>query len=142
MEGSGLISGELTPPVGRGPARKVYKLTPKGDSAINSAVLGILRSPQRKYSNFLLAMDNLMRIQGSQAVTALNENKSELAKLLNAFSKLIEHHPMKDNFYITEFFGFITHQLESELDWLEGFIDRYQSHIRNVNSITEQESNE
>jgi len=142
MEGSGFITGEITPPVGRGPARKIYTITEKGGTALNSAVLEILKLPERRHSNFLLALDNLMRLPGDQALSALTENKTYLEGFLTEISKMIDQHPMKDDFFISSFFSFITSQLESELNWLSDFINKYQSHIRNVNKRLEKESNE
>ena len=74
LEAAGWLSAQLQPPEGRGPARKVYQLTPAGKKAWQDAALENLAEPERKFSSFLLGLDNLCALPPKEVQQAIRKN--------------------------------------------------------------------
>ena len=132
LEKKGLLKGKITPPEGRGPARKVYQLTEKGKFAWQKSVLSHLANPDRKYSSFLLALDNLAQIPKEDALFALKKYLNDQIEINAYLSSSFSDHPMKDDFYIQAFFSYILEQQKSEIDWLRSFIEIFEKHTSGV----------
>ena len=129
MEKKKWLSAKLTPSEGRGPARKVYALTEKGKELWRSSVLNILEKPDIQYSNFLLALDNLFSLPVDVAITALKKNMAFQQQMQKEFTRLIQNHPKKDDFYISAFFDYMINHFKCEIRWLNNFISKYESHF-------------
>jgi len=119
LEGSGWLSAEMHPPEGRGPARKVYQLTPAGKKAWQQAALHNLAKPERKYSSFLLGLDNLGALPLEGALAAVQNYLTDQQSIYDQLNLAVENHPLKDDFYIGIFFDYLLTQLASEIKWLE-----------------------
>jgi DNA-binding PadR family transcriptional regulator len=132
LEKSGLIVGELQPPEGRGPARKVYHLTQEGEEAWQGASLLTLAQPKRTYSSFLLGLDNLCALPPNEAQEAIAENLSHHQSVHEQLKQGVENHPQKDDFFIGIFFDYLLNQLETEITWLGGLTKKLEEHYKNV----------
>ena len=73
LEKDGLIEARTEKAAGRGPARKVYHITPVGREAVRTAILEALSVPQIRQSSFLLAVGNLPAVPPTEAVAALGQ---------------------------------------------------------------------
>jgi DNA-binding PadR family transcriptional regulator len=99
LEGDGWLEGEMQPPEGRGPARKVYHLTPSGRETWQQAALACLSHPERKYSPFLLGLDNLSVLPPDQAVQAIQTYLEYQQMVYDSLSQGIANHPLKEARY-------------------------------------------
>jgi DNA-binding PadR family transcriptional regulator len=133
LEKSGLISGELQPPEGRGPARKVYHLTGAGQEAWQEASLLALAQPKRTYSSFLLGLDNLCELPPNEAQEAITENLSHHQTVYHQLKQAVDNHQQRDDFFIGVFFDYLLNQLENEIAWLGELTEKLEEHYRSNN---------
>ena len=134
LEKAGWLSVELRPAEGRGPAKKVYHLTEEGRRAWQQGALQHLATPERRYSSFLLGLDNLSALPPDEARQAISENLAHHKKVRQHLNQGVEQHPLKDDFFISIFFDYILNQMSSEIEWLENLSTRLQTHYRQTNS--------
>ena len=132
LEESGWLAGQIQPPEGRGPARKVYHLTPAGKKVWQQAALDNLAKPDRKYSSFLLGLDNLGELPLNKAQDAVHINLADQQSIYQQLSLAFENHPLKDDFFIGNFFDYILNQLAAEIKWLQDFSERLETHYQSV----------
>ncbi len=128
LEKSGWLSGQTQPPEGRGPARKVYHITPAGKAIWQEAMLQNLAQPERKYSSFLLGLDGLDSLPAEEVMQALTTNLSAQQSTYQQFREAVDAHPQKDDFFIGIFFDYLLNQLESEIAWLQRLHKRLEAH--------------
>ncbi len=128
LEQSGLLDGQMQPPEGRGPARKVYHLTRRGDEAWLQASLEALAHPKRTYSPFLVGLDNLCVLPHDQAVQAITTYLNDQQHIYNGLSAAVKHHPLKGDFYIQVFFDYLLTQLKAEISWLRALLTKLDDH--------------
>ncbi|MGD8457686.1 MAG: PadR family transcriptional regulator [Anaerolineales bacterium] len=129
LEESGWLAGAMQPPEGRGPARKVYTLTPTGEKVWQDAALLNLAKPDRKYSSFLLGLDNLCALPPEEALGAIHTYLTDQQTVYEQLSLTVETHPMRDDFYIDVFFDYLLNQLAAEIEWLKKLIVRLEAQI-------------
>lgn len=132
LEEASLLSGQLQPPEGRGPARKVYHLTPAGEKAWQEAALQNLAEPERKYSSFLLGLDNLGALPPTEVQQAININLTNHQSVYQQLSLAVENHPSREDFFISIFFDYLLSQLSAEIKWLQDLSERLETHYRSV----------
>ena len=132
LEQSGWISGKLNPPEGRGPARKVYQLTPTGKEVWQQAALFNLAEPERKYSSFLLGLDNLSVLPSREVLNSIKINLTNQQTIYKQLSQAVQEHPMRDDFYISIFFDYLLNQLAVEIRWLKELIGKLEKHDHKV----------
>jgi hypothetical protein len=128
-----LISGELHPPEGRGPARKVYLLTQEGEKVWQQASLLTLAQPKRTYSSFLLGLDNLCALPPQEAQEAIAENLAHHQSVYHQLNQGVENHPRRNDFFIGIFFDYLLNQLETEIAWLGELTKKLDEHYRSEN---------
>jgi DNA-binding PadR family transcriptional regulator len=133
MEGAGWLTSQMQPPEGRGPARKVYHLTPEGEHVWQQAALLTLTKPERKYSSFLLGLDSLSALPPEDVKDALSKNLNDLQAIYGQISQAVEKHPLRDDFFIGIFFDYLLNQLENEIKWMQDIIQRLHTHYQSVN---------
>lgn len=134
LEKSGLISGQLQPPEGRGPARKVYHLTPDGEKTWKQSALNTLAQPKRTYSSFLLGLDNLCSLPPIEAQQAIAENLANQESVFQQLKQAVEMHPQKDDFFIDIFFDYLLIQLETEISWLQELSEKLEEYYQSTNN--------
>jgi len=132
LEESGWLDGQMQPPEGRGPARKVYHLTSAGKKVWQQAALDNLAKPVRKYSSFLLGLDNLSELPPDEALGAVHINLTDQQSIYQQLSLAYENHPLREDFFISNFFDYILNQLAADIKWLQDFSERLETHYQSV----------
>ena len=130
LEADGWLSAQLESAEGRGPARKVYHLTPAGKTAWQEAALHSLAAPERQNSSFLLGLDNLSTLPPEEVQQAIQTNLTNHQSVYQELNLSIANHPLREDFFISIFFDYLLSQLAAEIKWLEGLckrLDEYYS---------------
>ena len=131
LEKEGMIESQLHQPDGRGPARKVYSITPGGEAAHIEGVLEILSAPRSGISPFLLGLSNLPFIPLQQLLSALNSYAVQLeGRLKHLREKAEEQRPLTP--YVEAMFDYSQTLIAAELNWIRKFI--HQVEIERVKS--------
>jgi DNA-binding PadR family transcriptional regulator len=115
-----LISGK------RGPARKVYTLTPSGWAIYRTAVRQRLAFPRPRTADFALALANLPAVSPGEAREAIETQRAALAeRLLAVRGKNIQDRKSAGNLppHVEALFSYSEAQMAAELDWLALFLD-------------------
>jgi DNA-binding PadR family transcriptional regulator len=79
LESAGLASSLAALAEGKGPARKVYTITPAGKAALLAAIEDALSNPRRTYTPLQIGLANLPSLPPDQARAALQSYHSQLA---------------------------------------------------------------
>jgi DNA-binding PadR family transcriptional regulator len=120
LEEEGLVEGQLQRSEGRGPARKVYKITQKGWRAQVEATLQALSTPQRGAVPFLLGLSNLPIVPRERAVGALDEYIQQLEdKRGQLVQRVEEQRPLPR--FVEAMFDYSLTLIEAELNWMQTF---------------------
>jgi DNA-binding PadR family transcriptional regulator len=128
LEQQGLIEGELQE-VERGPARKVYHITPAGGEALRVAVRAALSEPQPCYPPLQLGLANLPCIPIGEAIMALHQYRAALsARLDHIRSRWKSQHPLP--YFVDAMFQHSTALIEAELSWIDDFIRNMNGEAR------------
>jgi DNA-binding PadR family transcriptional regulator len=115
----GRIEGRLEE-AKRGPARRVYHITPGGQQAFYTAVLDVLSVPRHHHSPLQLGLANLPSIPHRDAITALGKYHDALAaRLADVQEKQRHQQPLP--FFVDAMFEHSTTMIRAELEWLERF---------------------
>ena len=138
LEGEGLIQGRREDSKGRGPGRKVYRLTPTGQAAWREAALAALANPERVYSAFQLGLANLPTIPASEAIRALDNYGEQLRNRLDHIRERREQTGEDLPFHAAAMFDLSMTLIEAELRWVQGFA-RSLSEPRPTRSSDEQD---
>jgi DNA-binding PadR family transcriptional regulator len=126
LEKAGLIESHLETVEGRGPARKVYQVTPQGRDAHAEVTLEALSEPKPCFTPFLLGVSNLPTIPRNQAVTALYQFRDALEKRrVHVIARAQEQHPLPD--HVAAMFAYSQAMLIAELAWIEKFISQLEA---------------
>jgi DNA-binding PadR family transcriptional regulator len=124
LERDGLIESRLEE-AQRGPARKVYHLTPAGGQALQRGILEALSVPQRGYPSVLLGLSSLPAVPTPQAVDALQKYHAVLverqAQLQQRWSS---QQPLP--YFVDALFTYSMALLETEIRWIGDFITRLE----------------
>ena len=125
LEREGLIEGQLEQ-AERGPARKVYHVTPAGRGALHAGVLDALSTPRRCYPSLQLGLANLPGIPPAEAVAALGRYRDALADRLEQIGANRERQqPLP--YFVEAMFEHSLALIQAELAWVQGFIEQMQS---------------
>jgi len=122
LEKAGLIEGHLEE-AGRGPARRVYRVTPAGAEARRVALLAALSQPQRCYPPLQLGLAGLPALGPAEAVAALEQYRTaSAARLAHIQERRRQQQPRP--FFVDAMFDQSASLLEAELAWVERLIAR------------------
>jgi DNA-binding PadR family transcriptional regulator len=130
LEESGWLAGQMQPPEGRGPARKVYHLTPTGKKVWQQAALHTLEKPERKNSSFLLGLDNLNALPPKEVLQAVHTNLINQQSIYQQLTSAVDNHPLREDFFIGIFFDYMLNQLAAEIKWLQDLSKRLDTHYQ------------
>jgi DNA-binding PadR family transcriptional regulator len=120
LERGGLVVGQLQE-AERGPARKVYRLTPDGREALRAGVLDALSVPRRCYPPLQLGLANLPGIPPAEALAALRQYRDGLAaRLEHVQARRESQRPLP--YFVDAMFDHSVTMIEAELDWINQFI--------------------
>jgi DNA-binding PadR family transcriptional regulator len=124
LERDGLIESRLEE-AQRGPARKVYHLTPAGGEALQRGIVEALSVPQRCYPSVMLGLSSLPAVPIPQAVDALRKYHAALverqALLQDRWSS---QQPLR--YFVDALFTYSLALLETEIQWIGDFITRLE----------------
>lgn len=129
LERAGTISSQMEAAIGKGPARKVYKLTESGRLVWQESVLVSLSHPEPCHSPIQIGLSNLPLIPKNGAIEALTVYLSELRatqleltdRQLNGSSAL--------PYQVNAMFGLSLALIEAEIVWLENFLQALSSQL-------------
>ncbi len=124
LERDGLIAGRLEE-AQRGPARKVYHLTPAGGEALQRGILEALSVPQRGYPSILLGVASLPAVSVPQAVDALKRYRSTLIQQQTQLQKKWQsQQPLP--YFVDATFTYGLALVEAEINWVDNVITRLE----------------
>ncbi len=121
LEREGLVKGCLTTARGRGPARKVYRITAAGLKAFRSGVLQALSLPIRSYPPLQLGLACLPGIAPERALAALRQRRDALAANMAQLRESWQaQRPLP--YFVDAMFDHSVSMIQAELHWVERFI--------------------
>jgi len=134
LEGQELIQGRTEPPKGKGPGRKVYRITPVGRRAWRRAALDALANPERTYSPFQMGLANLPLIPAQKAIHALREYGQRLRDRRKQVRNRLDGAADDLPFHAAAMFDLSLTMIEAELSWVQGFASTLAApnHVRNA----------
>jgi len=124
LEGDGLIEGQLEE-AGRGPARKVYRLTPAGGEALQAGLLDALAVPRRSYPSLLLGLASLPAVRPAEARAALRQYAEALtARWQQLEDRRASQAPLP--FFVEALFDYSAAMIQAEISWVERFVEQIE----------------
>ena len=118
LEKNGYIESQLCPPAGRGPARRVFRITPEGRAALTAATRSTLAEPQPTYSALSLGLANLPLLPREEALDALNTYRESLVQhRLHVLARAEVQGPLP--LHVELVFDYGLTLLTAEIDWIE-----------------------
>lgn len=126
LERSGLIEGHMEMSRGQGPARKVYRLTPKGHEEWRQATIDALSSPVPYYSPFRIGLSNLPGISPAEALSSLRRYTEALSGRLEGVQRAWDNQRTRLPYHVDALFDISVTLLEAELDWVRSFTLQFE----------------
>jgi DNA-binding PadR family transcriptional regulator len=124
LERDGLIGGRLEE-AQRGPARKVYHLTPAGGEALQRGVLEALSVPQHCYPSVMLGLGSLPAVPVPQAVDALRKYHATLMERQTQLQETWSgQQPLP--YFVDAIFTYSLTLLEAEIKWVGDLITQLE----------------
>ncbi len=125
LENEGLIESRLEEGR-RGPARKVYAITPAGQEQLRAAIVEALTTPRRCYTPLLLGIANLPTIPAAEAVAALRQYVAALdERLAHIRARWETQKPLP--YFVEALFTYSIALIQTERDWVETFIAQVEA---------------
>lgn len=121
LEKAGLIEGELQQVEGKGPARKVYQITPSGREAHAEGAYEALSTPRGGSVPILLGLSNFPSLDSVQAADSLQSYRQQLTEQQQHLIERIETQPDAP-FFVRAMFDYSLTLILAELMWLDAFI--------------------
>lgn len=126
LEDKGLVSAELAPAEGRGPARKVFSATEQGRSVWAQQSLEILYTPAHQPTPFLLGLAALPAFPPAEVLAALESRRAQMQERLDSMLASAERQqPLPP--HVAAMFDYSRTLLEAEIGWLADFIAAQKS---------------
>ena len=126
LEKDGMIESHLQQPEGRGPARKVYRITQLGRQAQIDGTLAALSTPQSGSTPFLLGLSNYPALPKEQVLSALYSYAARLDESLNHMQQRAEkQRPLPP--FVEAMFNYSQVLAEAELKWIRIFIQEVEA---------------
>ena len=124
LEGGRLIESSLEE-AERGPARKVYHITPAGREAWYSALITSLSEPVPCRSRLLLGISSLPAVSPSEAMTALRQYRDALGtRLEGLLHKWQQQRPLP--LFVDALFDHSATMIQAESDWVAKFMGQME----------------
>ncbi len=122
LEEKGLLESRLQNAEGRGPARKIYQVTPQGQSEWYSQSLETLRQPARQPVPFLMGLSVFPALAVEDRVAAIDEYINSLEDRLEQMQSSAEkQRPIPP--HVEAMFDYSQTLLTAEIDWLKSFLN-------------------
>ena len=127
LQEKGLVSGQLEKASGRGPARKVFRVTAEGRQVWYQETLKTLTIPERSPTPILLGISALPAFPPDQAIQALTEYLGKLYHRRDQVKANWERQSLEPlPYFVDAMFDYSITLIDAEIDWLTGFIQRVQ----------------
>jgi DNA-binding PadR family transcriptional regulator len=126
LEKAGLIEGHMELPQGQGPARKVYRLTPKGHGAWREATIEALSTPIPYYSPFRIGLSNLPGISTTEALDSLRQYREALSIRTEQVRERWTSQQSRLPYHADALFDLGITLLDAELSWVSSFIHQLE----------------
>lgn len=130
-----MVSSELRSE-GRGPARKLYRLTEAGRGVLQTAVSDLLRRPRSLGAGFELGLANLHVLKPAQAYQVLTHHRKDLQEQYLAVKQAWERHKQEANDSTRDHIrALYTHSLtmmEADIAWLKDFLEDWRTRYPGV----------
>jgi DNA-binding PadR family transcriptional regulator len=126
LEKRGLLEGKSESAAGRGPARKVYRLTPAGSEAFRKAMIEILSSPIPPYSTFLLGLSRLQEIPMEDALNSLRQYRQKMIARAEHLRARWSINEARAPFNVNALFDLSMTLIDAELSWVTDFIHQLE----------------
>jgi DNA-binding PadR family transcriptional regulator len=133
LEKKGFVQGQLEEPIGKGPARKVYHITPTGLEAYHKATLETLSTPIPPYSAFLLGLSNLQSIPTEEALAALHEYRRKMSERAENLRSRWTATETRLPFEVNALFDYSMTLIDAELSWVTDFIHQLEGRKKKKN---------
>lgn len=117
------VEGQMEAPAGKGPARKVFRLTPSGHQALREGTLAALTAPSPPDDAFSLALGNLPGIPNNDALEALRAYRVALSEQIQELRSRRESAQSRLPYHLDASFDRRIQLLEAEFNWVTNFID-------------------
>jgi DNA-binding PadR family transcriptional regulator len=125
LETEGLIESRLEE-AGRGPARKVYAVTPAGREQLQAAIVEALTTPQQCYTPLLLGIANLPAVPPTEAAAALRQYVAALdERLAHVRARWEAQKPLP--YFVEAMFAYSITLAQTERDWIAQFITQVEA---------------
>ena len=125
LEKADLVESDLVPVLGRGKARRVYRITESGRESLLASTLEALSCPQQTFPAVLLGIANLPILNGNQAQNALVSYLVEVeARLAHVTEKAETQSPLPE--HVQYLFDYSLMLLEAEKNWVEKIIQKME----------------
>lgn len=124
LQKQGLLRATLQPPQGRGPARKVFRITRAGRAAWKQATLRALSTLQHGGAPFLLGLAGLPGLSVAEAATALQEYRNHLTERLDQLAARRPPAGAEMPVFLAGMFDYGRALAQAEIDWLDRFIPK------------------
>jgi DNA-binding PadR family transcriptional regulator len=127
LEEKGFVASTLEKPAGRGPARKVYRLTGLGQEEWYKQSLEMIRTPVRGSSPFLMGLSVLPALSKADSLPALREY---LASLEQRKKHMLDQAEVQQPLptHVEAMFDYSRTLMSAEIEWLKAFINQQEEH--------------
>ncbi|MDH5507409.1 MAG: PadR family transcriptional regulator [Anaerolineae bacterium] len=123
----GLISAGPPRPGGRGPARKVYTITPQGQAMWKQNILATLSTPQHTHAPFQLGLANLPGLPAAEARQALADYAQNLTEQQSHILARWQYLGKAIPFHVNAMFELSAALLETELNFIHKLIGQLEN---------------
>jgi DNA-binding PadR family transcriptional regulator len=134
LEKEGWIESRLESASGRGPARKVFRITPFGQQALRLATMEALSTPTPYYSAFWIGLTNLPLISRDEAIEALELFQRDLEARGEQIRASWESGQTRLPYHVDALFDLSMTLLDTELNWVSAFIRQLEQRKENKNA--------
>ena len=127
LQKSGYLRVQLQAPEGRGPARKVYRITRSGRAAWKQATLQALSLPKEGGLPFLLGLVGLPALPAQEAIAALRRYRDRLVDRRERVAARKSEAGPSLPLFLEGIFDYGLALAGAEIEWVEGFIERLEA---------------
>ncbi len=121
LEKEGHVASQMQSAAGKGPARKVFNITPEGRQAHITASLEALRIPQRPPLPFLVGLASFPMLPRQEVLAALVNYREALQQNLQQVMNAARlQAPLPP--FVAALFNYSQVRIQSEMDWIAQFI--------------------
>ena len=126
LQKSGYLRVQLQAPEGRGPARKVYRITRSGRAAWKQATLQALSLPKEGGLPFLLGLVGLPAIPGPEAIAALKSYRDRMIDRRERVAARKDSAGPNLPLFLEGIFDYGLALAGAEIRWVESFLKQLE----------------